>query len=277
MSLELIARGRTAEVYGWEAGKVVKLYRPGFGTGDADYEAKIATVVQESGVACSYFYEQAEVEGRPGLIYERIDGIPMSEMVLKAPWRIPALARRMAVLHRQMHQPKIDAPLPMQREKYTWRIEHSDILPAPLKSRLLEAYTKIPDKNHLCHGDFHPGNILSTAEKDLAIDWIDVSVGHPFGGTWRAHPSCSWACLPRATRSCAWSWTGSTAPTCERILRLEATRPSIALSCQSWLLRAWQRASLNYRAGCLNRQRRFTRRRLRGLHRQGRGRFHPVS
>ena len=181
MSLELIARGRTAEVYAWEAGKVVKLYRPGFGTEDADYEAKIATAVQESGVACPRFYEQAEVEGRPGLIYERIDGIPMSEMVLKAPWRIPALARRMAVLHRQMHQPKIDTPLPIQREKYTRRIEHSHILPAPLKSRLLEAYTKIPDENRLCHGDFHPGNILSTAEKDLAIDWIDVSVGHPFG------------------------------------------------------------------------------------------------
>jgi uncharacterized protein (TIGR02172 family) len=181
MPEELIARGRTAEVYGWETGKVVKLYRPGFGAEDAQYEAKVAAAVQESGVACPRFYEQVEVEGRPGLVYERIDGVPMSEMVMKAPWRIPSLARRMAALQRQMHQPQIDAPLPGQREKYTWRIEHSDILPAPLKSSLLAAYAKIPDENRLCHGDFHPGNILSTAEKDLAIDWMDVSVGHPLG------------------------------------------------------------------------------------------------
>jgi uncharacterized protein (TIGR02172 family) len=179
MPKELIARGRTAEVYAWGTGKVVKLYRPGFGAEDAQYEAKVAAAVQESGVACPRFYEQVEVEGRPGLVYERIDAVPMSEMVMKAPWRIPALAQRMAALQRQMHQPKIDAPLPGQREKYTRRIEHSDILPAPLKSRLLAAYAKIPDESRLCHGDFHPENILSTAEKDLAIDWIDVSVGHP--------------------------------------------------------------------------------------------------
>ena len=179
MPKELIARGRTAEVYAWETGKVVKVYFPGFSAEDAQYEAKIAAAVQQSGVACPRFYEQVEFEGRPGLVYERIEGVPMSELVMKAPWRVPALAKRMAKLHLEMHQPLIKAELPKQREKYTRRIEHSDILPIPLKSRLLDAYAKIPDESRLCHGDFHPGNILSTAEKDLAIDWMDVSVGHP--------------------------------------------------------------------------------------------------
>jgi uncharacterized protein (TIGR02172 family) len=179
MPFDLIARGRTAEVYTWETGKVVKVYFPGFSAEDAQYEAKVAAAVQQSGVACPRFYEQVEFEGRPGLIYEHIQGVPMSEMVMKAPWRVPALAQRMAKLHLEMHQPLIKAELPNQREKYARRIEGSDILPAPLKSRLLDAYTKIPDESRLCHGDFHPGNILSNAEKDLAIDWMDVSVGHP--------------------------------------------------------------------------------------------------
>jgi uncharacterized protein (TIGR02172 family) len=181
MPLELIARGRTAEVYAWGTDKVVKVYFPGFSAEDAQYEAKVAAAVQESGVACPRFYEQVEFEGRPGLVYERIEGVPMSELVMKAPWRVPALAKRMAKLHREMHQPLVKADLPNQREKYTRRIEHSQVLPAPLKSRLLAAYAKIPDENRLCHGDFHPGNILSTAEKDLTIDWMDVSVGHPLG------------------------------------------------------------------------------------------------
>ena len=179
MPEELIARGRTAEVYAWKTGKVVKVYFPGFSAEDAQYEAKVAAAVQQSGVACPRFYEQVEFEGRPGLVYERIEGIPMFELVMKAPWRIPTLAKRMAKLHLEMHQPFVEPDLPNQREKYTWRIEHSDILPAPLKSRLLDAYIKIPDESRLCHGDFHPGNILSTAEKNLAIDWMDVSVGHP--------------------------------------------------------------------------------------------------
>lgn len=181
MPQEFIARGRTAEVFAWEAGKVVKLYRPGFSAEDAHYEAKVAAAVQESGVACPRFYELVEFEGRPGLVYERIDGIPMSKIALKAPWRVPALARRMASLHRQMHQPKIEASLPNQRIRISQRIEHAAILPAALKSRLLDEYKKIPDESRLCHGDFHPENILSNAGGDLAIDWIDVTVGHPMG------------------------------------------------------------------------------------------------
>lgn len=174
-----IARGRTAEVYAWGPGKIAKVYFPGFSAEDAGYEAKIAAAVQESGVACPRFYEQVEFEGRPGLIYERVSGVPMSELVFKGPWRVPSLARRMAKLHREMHQPVIQADLPNQREKYTRRIENSEILTAPLKTRLLEVYAKIPDESRLCHGDFHPGNILSAGTQDLAIDWIDVSLGHP--------------------------------------------------------------------------------------------------
>jgi uncharacterized protein (TIGR02172 family) len=181
MPAELIARGRTAEVYAWGTDKVIKVYFPGFSAEDAAYEAKVAAAVQESGVACPRFYEQVEFEGRPGLVYERIDGVPMSELVFKGPWRAPSLARRMAALHLQMHQLKIETSQPNQREKYTRRIESSDILPAALKTRLLEAYAKIPDESRLCHGDFHPENILSNAGRDLAIDWIDVSVGHPLG------------------------------------------------------------------------------------------------
>lgn len=179
MAGQLIARGRTAEVYAWETDKVVKVYFPGFSAEFAAYEAKVATVAQESGVPCPRFYEQVEFEGRPGLVYERIQGVPMSQLVFKGPWRSPSLAKRMAALHLQMHQPSIEADLPNQREKYTRRIEASDILPAALKTRLLEAYAKIPDESRLCHGDFHPENILSNAGEDLAIDWVDVSLGHP--------------------------------------------------------------------------------------------------
>lgn len=186
MPKELIARGRTAEVYVWETGKIVKVYLPEFSAEDAKYEAQIAKVVQESGIACPHFFEQIEIEGRSGLVYERINGVTMGELALKAPWRIPALAQRMAFLHWQMHQLVIDAKLPIQRQRITHRIEHSEILNSTLKSRLLNAYAQLPDENRLCHGDFHPGNILSTSTKDLAIDWIDVSTGHPMADVARS-------------------------------------------------------------------------------------------
>lgn len=179
MSEKPISQGRTAEIYAGETGKILKVYRAGFSREDAAYEASIACKVQEAGIACPRFYEMTEFQGRPALVYERIDGPAMAELVFKSPWRIPQLARRMARLHREMHAPIISADLPSQREKYAQRIEISGILPANLKKSLLERLSHLPEERRLCHGDFHPGNILSPAGRDLTIDWIDCSVGHP--------------------------------------------------------------------------------------------------
>jgi len=53
LHLERIAGGRTAEVFAWEAGKIVTVYRPEFPWEAAQYEADIATQVQGLGVGCS--------------------------------------------------------------------------------------------------------------------------------------------------------------------------------------------------------------------------------
>jgi uncharacterized protein (TIGR02172 family) len=179
MVLQQIAHGRTAEVFAWEEGKVVKVYLPHFDPENAAHEAKIAAAVQEAGIACPRFFGLVEVDGRPGLVYERIDGVMMGDMALKRPWRIPALGRRMAALHWQMHQPEISAALPLLRDKLNWRIDRSPLLSAPVKARLLGSLKNIPDGSSLCHGDFHPSNILCSAEKDVIIDWNDTAIGNP--------------------------------------------------------------------------------------------------
>lgn len=179
MSKKPIAQGRTAEIYPGESGKILKVYRAGFSPEDAAYEASIASKVQEAGIACPRFYEMTEFQGRPALVYERIDGPTMAELVFKRPWRIPQLARRMARLHRTMHAPILEVDLPSQREKYARSIEISDLLSADLKKILLQRFATLPEDCRLCHGDFHPGNILSPGGRDLTIDWIDCSVGHP--------------------------------------------------------------------------------------------------
>ncbi|MBN1310019.1 MAG: phosphotransferase, partial [Anaerolineae bacterium] len=35
--------------------------------------------------------------------------------------------------------------------------------------------------NRLCHGDFHPGNILMAEKGIVIIDWIDAACGNPLG------------------------------------------------------------------------------------------------
>ena len=58
-------------------------------------------------------------------------------------------------------------------------MRHARVLPAHLQSTLLSLLEELPQGNRICHGDFHPGNVMLTTKGDIAIDWIDVTVGNP--------------------------------------------------------------------------------------------------
>jgi hypothetical protein len=53
-------------------------------------------------------------------------------------------------------------------------------LPDDLRQRALSALDKLPDGRSLCHGDFHPGNVLLTAQGPIIIDWMTAKAGSPW-------------------------------------------------------------------------------------------------
>ena len=174
-----IARGRTADVFAWDHDRVLKVIRPEFGLKLAEIEAEIATQVGAAGIDCPRFFGLTEFRGRPALIYERIEGEQMAGLGLRRPWRVPALARRMARLHLSMHASPFGGQAPSLRARLGARIADIDALSGELKARLLDRVARVPDGDRLCHGDFHPENVLCARGRDVAIDWLDVAVGHP--------------------------------------------------------------------------------------------------
>ena len=176
-----IAQGRTADVYAWDDNRILKVMRPEFGLKLAEAEAEVAVSVEAGGIECPRLFGLTEFRGRTALIYERIDGVQMAALALKAPWRIPGLARRMARLHRRMHAAPFGAQAPNLRARLGARISGLDVLPVELRTRLLDRVSRLPDGDRVCHGDLHPENVLCTPDRDVAIDWLDVAVGHPQG------------------------------------------------------------------------------------------------
>ena len=174
-----IAFGYTAKIYAWDEGRVLKLFHNWFELQSIEFEQRLARAVHASGLPVPAVYEIIQVEGRNGLIYERVDGLSMWEVLGKQPWRLGAFARRTAELHAQMHASKVQPQLPAQRKRLEYKLNHADPLPAPLKKGALEALVSLPEGTSLCHRDFHPGNILVTAKDEIIIDWIDASLGNP--------------------------------------------------------------------------------------------------
>lgn len=175
-----LARGRTADVFEWEDGQVLKLFHNWFPLENIEYERRISRAVIVGGVrAPDVIGEIVQVEERNGLIYERIDGLSMLEVAPRQPWKVNVFARRFASLHAQMHEHTFTTDIPTQRSKLEYRIQHLEALTSPLRAKLLERLASLPDGNRICHGDFHPANVLSTASGDTVIDWIDASRGNP--------------------------------------------------------------------------------------------------
>ena len=173
-----IAIGRTAEVYPWESGKVLKVFREWFPIEAAKSECRVATQVFEAGLPVPAVGELLQINGRTGLVYQRIDGDSLLDLIGKQPLRLFTAPFLLAKLHAQVHQCSI-TDLPNRKQSIGQRIELSKLLTPEKKKRLLQNLEKLPDGTSLCHGDFHPGNILMTISGPIVIDWMDASSGDP--------------------------------------------------------------------------------------------------
>ena len=180
MSLgEPIACGRTAEIYAWGAHQVLKLFYAWFPEDRARHEARIARAVHAAGLAVPAVGEIIVVDGRLGLAYERLDGVPMGERMTARPWTLVRLARLLAERHVEMHAVEGIAGMPSQRERLARKIRGAKGLGAGLREAVLGALERMPDGDRLCHGDFHPWNVMMTGGRAIVIDWPDAMCGNP--------------------------------------------------------------------------------------------------
>ena len=173
------ALGRTAEIYAWENGQVLKLFFDWFKLEDIEFEQHMNRTVHASGLPVPAPGGIIRLNGRIGLEYELVDGLNMWETLARQPGRLFEFARRTAELHVEMHTANILPDIPSQRRRLERKIGGADPLSSTLKQAMLEALSSLPDGDRLCHGDFHPGNILIAGHRPVIIDWIDASRGNP--------------------------------------------------------------------------------------------------
>lgn len=180
MSLgQLLAEGRTAEIYAWEDGWVLKLFRDGYSEGHVQYEARIGRAVYAAGLPVPAIGDIVEVEGRTGLLCERLDGPTMAKVIQSRPRTPLRCARQLAELQAKVHAIDKVPKLPSQRERLQSKIQGAQGLSERLRAAALSALEGMPDGNRLCHGDLHPENVVLTAQGAVVIDWIDATVGNP--------------------------------------------------------------------------------------------------
>jgi aminoglycoside phosphotransferase (APT) family kinase protein len=174
--LERIGEGRQAELFAWTGGGVLKLFRK-TDLAPARHETGIMRLLAPAGLPMPRILDTVMVEHRPGIVMERLMGPDQLTLLGRKPWTVFRVGRTLGRLHAGLHAaiaPKGLRPLKpaMQAE-----IAGSDLVPMNIKSLALADLDRLPDASAICHWDFHPGNVIETADGPKVIDWPNVHCG----------------------------------------------------------------------------------------------------
>lgn len=173
-----LAEGREAEILEWDAGSVLRLLRRVEGRAQLEQESRAMAAVRAAGVRCPEPRGVVEVEGRPGLVLERIFGVDGLEEIAKRPWRLWGAAVALGHQHALIGSAEAPSELPSLRDVLRRRIERANV-PEQARVRALGYLDGSPDGDRVCHGDFHPGNLIWSDDGPVVIDWANASRGDP--------------------------------------------------------------------------------------------------
>lgn len=179
--MELLAEGREAEVFLQPDGSVVKLWRdPAWGD-RAQREATALRTLAAADVPAPRLIDEVTIDRRPGLVVSRVDGVDQLTELRRHPLSVFKAGRSLATAHLALHACVGSDDLPELHETLRSRIDEASPspLPADLRSGALRLLDDLPRGVRLCHGDLHPGNLLSSWSAPVMIDWGDAARGDP--------------------------------------------------------------------------------------------------
>ena len=180
-----LATGNTAEIFEWGS-RVIKLYKSPSAKRAAFREAAANAAAEALGLPVPKVWGVHELAGRWGIVFDRVTGESFAKSMLSKADNISRYLECMVQL--QIGINSYRAPLFADlKATLAANIAATPHLDESRKRGLLEAMIALPDGDRLCHGDFHPLNILGDTSDPVIIDWLDARRGDPAADVCRSY------------------------------------------------------------------------------------------
>ena len=185
LDFEVIGQGATTKIYR-DGRTAIKLYinAP---ADEVDNEAERQRFAFNAGLPVPAVYGVRKLDSNTvALDMAYIDGKPLMQPKMDKDERKEAI-HTLVKLQCEVH--KVHAgSLPKQKERLAWKIKRSASLTDSMKENLLSLLARLDNGSAmLCHGDFHPLNILYDGNKHWFIDWVDATSGNPLADACRTY------------------------------------------------------------------------------------------
>ena len=176
---QLIANGRTSDVYRYGTDGAAKVLEATTPQHWAQAEASFTIAVRQLGVPAPEVRDVIDVDGRAAIVFERIDGPSLWQRMLNDPSDIAALTRELVSIQRAIHEAGVPDGLPSLVDRLRLKFAAADELKPGDRVKAAALLDQQPVGAALLHGDLHPGNVLLGQDGPVVIDWFDATVGHP--------------------------------------------------------------------------------------------------
>ena len=186
-----IGEGACAEVFEWEdQSKIVKVAKPNTSTRALQEELHHCRIAWECGLPVPKPFEQVNIEGRFGIVFERILGETFLKRFIDGAVKQSQLnlpihvsenysdVRMTARLLYQIHTHSVP-DMPSQRDYIKHDIRLASYLTEVEKAAVIALLDQLPLKHQLCHGDPNPANILLRDNDAVVVDWSNATTGNP--------------------------------------------------------------------------------------------------
>ena len=174
----LIGAGQECEIFEGDSGRVVRIARAGGPATDFAAQAVAMGAARAGGLPVPAVHELFEVDGRPAMVIDRVEGPDALSRLGARPWELVRLARLTGSLQADLHRVVAPPDLPRLRELVPDLLSEPAI-PDGVRLRTRQRLEGLPDGDRLLHGDFHPGNVLLGLHGPVVIDWPNAVSGPP--------------------------------------------------------------------------------------------------
>ncbi len=176
-----VGQGQCSQVFIWGNSRVCKLFYDYIPPSDFEQEYNVSIAAMSAGVPVPVVHEAVRIKNRLGIIFDRVEGKDMDNESLSHIWKLKYFMKVFIELQNRFHKVLAPNNLISQNELLEEWISHSIPLPKRLRYAAVKKLKQLPEGGQLCHGDYHPGNVILNDKGAAIIDWQTGNSGSPLG------------------------------------------------------------------------------------------------